>query len=111
MDKFVARENIKHFRERLETETDPSMRARLHRLLVEEEDKLGHNLETLHAIETHIAKGKMRVDRQQAVVASMERDGHETTHALALLGAMCETLLIFENRRQAILIDLNQSSL
>jgi hypothetical protein len=82
VEKFVARENIRHYRDRLETETDPAMRSRLHRLLVEEEDKFGHSSETLHEIETHIADGKKRVNKQQALLASMERDGRDPTHAL-----------------------------
>jgi hypothetical protein len=111
MDKFIARENIRHFHDRLETETDPAIRSRLHRLLVEEEDKLGHNSEALHQIETHIADAKKRVNRQQSLVASIERDGRETIHALTLLTGLSETLLLFENRRHAILIALDRLSL
>jgi hypothetical protein len=40
MDRFVARENIKHFKERLETVTDDAERERLLKLLAEEEAKL-----------------------------------------------------------------------
>ncbi len=40
MDKMVARLNIKHFRELLETETDKVKREMLLRLLAEEEAKL-----------------------------------------------------------------------
>jgi hypothetical protein len=47
MDKFVARENIRHFRDRLEAENNPTSRSLLHGLLVQEEDKLGHNSEAL----------------------------------------------------------------
>jgi hypothetical protein len=111
MDKFVARENIRHFRDRLETETDASQRSRLQRLLIEEEDKLGHNLETLSMIETHITNGRTRIYRQRSLVVSMERDGHDTAQARALLGALSETLLLFENHREAILKTLDQSSL
>lgn len=111
MDKFVARENIKHFHDRLKTETDPAIRARLHRLLVEEEDKLGHNSEALHQIERHIDDAKRRVNRQQSMVASIERDGGDTVHALTLLEALSETLLLFENRRQAILTALDRWTL
>jgi len=40
MDRFVARENIKHFRRMLEQATDPAERARVQKLLAEEEQKL-----------------------------------------------------------------------
>ncbi|MGC1359507.1 MAG: hypothetical protein WA851_27660, partial [Xanthobacteraceae bacterium] len=41
MNTFVARENIRRFRDRLWSETDGSKRARLRDLLLAEEDKLG----------------------------------------------------------------------
>jgi hypothetical protein len=111
MDKFVARENIRHFRDRLETETDPTARSLLHRLLVQEEDKLGHNYETLREIENHITRAKEHVARQQAFLASIERNGHDTSQALALLNAYSETLLAFQNLREKISIELQQSRL
>jgi hypothetical protein len=111
MDKFIARENIRHFRDRLETETNPSTRSLLHRLLVQEEDKLGHNSEALREIENHVARAKEHVNRQQALVASIGRDGRDRTQALMLLSAYSETLLAYENQREKILIKLQQSRL
>ena len=111
MDKFVARENIRHFCDRLETETDPTARSLLHRLLVQEEDKLGHNSEVLREIENHISRAKEHVKRQQALVASTTGDGHDTDHALALLNAYSETLFVYENQREKILIKLEQDRL
>lgn len=108
MDKFVARENIRHFRDRLETETAPAARLLLHRLLIHEEDKLGHDYEALCEIESHIACAKEHVDRQQALVTSIERDGHDKTQALALLSAYSQTLLAFEDQREKISIRLQQ---
>jgi len=40
MDKTIAQLNIMHFRKKLETETDPTARHTLFRLLAEEEAKL-----------------------------------------------------------------------
>ena len=40
MDKAVAELNIEHYRKLLSTETDPTRRATLERLLAEEEAKL-----------------------------------------------------------------------
>ena len=111
MDKFVARENIRHFCDRLETETDPTARSLLHRLLVQEEDKLGHNSQTLREIENHIVRAKQNVNRQQALLASMERDGHDTTQMLVLLNAYSEILLAYQNQHQKISIKIQQSSL
>jgi|SRR5262245_39343178 len=111
MDKFVARENIRHFFDRLERETDPTARSLLHGLLVQEEDKLGHNCETLREIENHITHAREHVARQQAFLASIERNGHDTSQALALLNAYGETLLAFQNLREKISTKLQQSRL
>lgn len=109
MDKFVARENIRHFCVRLETETDATVRFLLHRLLVQEEDKLGHNSEALREIENHVARAKGHVNRQRALVASIEHNGHDATQALVLLKAYSEILLAYENQREKILIKLQES--
>jgi hypothetical protein len=109
VDKFIARENIRHFGEQLETETDPAIRSFLRRLLVQEEEKLGHDSEALREVENHIARAKGHVNRQQVLLASTEGDGHDTSQALVLLNAYSEILLAFENQREKILIKLQQS--
>jgi hypothetical protein len=111
MDRFVARENMRHFHGRLETEADSNARSLLHRLLVQEEDKLGHDREALREIENHLARTKEHVNRQQALVASIECDGHDSTHALVLLTAYSEILLAYENQRRKLLVKLQHSSL
>jgi|SRR5579871_4427023 len=108
MDKFVARENIQHFCDRLKTETDATVRVQLHRLMVEEEDKLGHNSEALQQIDGHIAVTKVHVERQQVLIASIERDGRNSDHVKGLLEAYSETLRAFENQRKKILARLQQ---
>lgn len=111
MDKFVARENIRHFRDRLEVETDPTSRLLLRKLLLQEEDKLGHDSEALREIENHIARVKEHVSRQQAAITSTERAGQDATHALVLLSNYSEVLLAYESQREKILIRLEQSRL
>ncbi len=111
MQRFVARENIRHFRDRLETEIDPATRSRLHTLLVQEEDKLGFNYEALGEIDNHIALAKEHVKRQQQLVASFERDGSDTNGALVLLNAYSQTLLAFENQRRKISLKIEQTLL
>jgi len=53
----------------------------------------------------------VHVNRQQALIASRERDGHDATQVSVLLSAYSETLLAFENQREKILVKLQQSSL
>jgi hypothetical protein len=102
MDTFVARENIRHFHDRLKTETDPTTHSLLRRLLLQEEDKLGHDSEALREIENHIARAKQHVHRQQVLFASMQRNGRDTTQVLALLDGYSEILLAYENQREKI---------
>jgi len=40
MQRFVARQNIQHFKEMLAAETDPARRALFERMIAEEEAKL-----------------------------------------------------------------------
>jgi hypothetical protein len=82
----------------------------LHRLLVQEEDKLGHDFEALREVENHISGAKGHVNRQQALLASTESNGHDSTHALVLLNAYSETLFALENQRDKILIKLDEQS-
>ena len=92
MDRFIARENIKHFRDMLLSDIDPSTRARVQRLLVEEEDKLGKNLELLADIENHIAQAERLIETQRSVVEALQRDGHNgIERAVALLDGMVES--------------------
>ena len=42
---FIARENIRHYREMLLSAIEPEVRWRVHKLLVAEEDMLAKNLE------------------------------------------------------------------
>jgi hypothetical protein len=44
------------------------------------------------------------------LITSMEREGHDTTHALTLLDGLNEILLSFEYRRSIIVSVLDQSS-
>jgi hypothetical protein len=112
MNRFVARENIKHFRERLCAETDPRLRTRLQKLLVAEEDKLGADLELLRDIERDISDGKRRIERQGAIVANMERDEHNgLAEARYLLESFVEIQSLYETYRQQILIAIEKNGL
>jgi len=65
MDRFIAPENIKHFHLMPLSDIAPEQRLRVQELLLEEEDKLGKDLELLAQIERHIADGKRRIREQQ----------------------------------------------
>lgn len=77
MDRFIARENIRHYRDMLLSDIAPEVRSRVRKLLVEEEDKLGKDLELLIDIERHIADGAQRIEAQQSCVRAMHTNGHD----------------------------------
>jgi hypothetical protein len=90
MDHFIARENIKHLRNRLWSEGDAGVRASLQKLLVEEEDKFGASVELLADLDRHIDDGNHRIARQRVLVATMQRDGHA---GLALASGLLDTMI------------------
>ena len=49
------------------------------------------------------------MSRQQALVASTERDGRDPTQALTLLNAYSEIVLAYETQREKIMIKIQQS--
>jgi hypothetical protein len=112
VDRFIARENIKHFRDRLWSENDRDTWSRIQKLLVAEEDKLGADLELLADIERHIADGSQRIERQQALVAIMQRDGHDGLPvAQALLDGMIEGQILHVAYRERTLTAIKQNRL
>jgi hypothetical protein len=104
MDRFIARENIKHLRNRLWSESDAGMRVGLQKLLVEEEDKFGACAEQLAELDRHIDDGQQRIARQRVLVATMQRDG-SAGHALAssILDTMIDTQGLHERYRVQVL--------
>ena len=110
MDRFVARENIRHFRDRLWSESDPDTRARLQKLLVEEEDKLAADLEKLDDLDRHIADGNRRIEWQQVLVETLERDGRDgIKRARDLLDGLIETQQLHTEYRERILIKIDRN--
>lgn len=105
MNRFIARENIRHFRDRLRSELDSLTRSRLHHLLVEEMDKLGLDLELLAEVERAIKNFSALIETQEALVAVLERDGHrDAARDRALLDGLKQTQILhkmYHNRMQA----------
>ncbi len=111
MDRFVARQNVELCRLRLETETDPQRRAQLHRVLVEEENKLGKNYERLADVEREIAKGHVRIANQQALIEHHNGNGHDPSVAEALLEAFLSTQAVYVQFRDTLLAALKHHEL
>ena len=112
MDRFIARENIKHLRNRLWSESEAATRGSLQKLLVEEEDKLGASFELLADLERHIDDGHRRIERQRILVATLERDGHDgLPTAQTLLAVMLDTQLLHSNYRDQVLTRIERNRL
>jgi hypothetical protein len=110
MDSFVARENIRRFRDRFWSETDESRRARLRDLLLAEEHKLGADLETLAYLERNIADARRRIELQRSTLDGA-KDGDQRDLARALLENMIESEKLFREIRDRILCKLDRDRL
>jgi len=107
--RFVARANINHFRDRLRSETDAASRSILQKLLVQEEDKLGADFALLDDLSREIVKCQQWIERQRALVGTLERDGRDATTASALLNGLSESLIIHQHYRQRVATRLQQN--
>lgn len=59
MDRFVARQNIEHFRRRLDEARDPALRAELQQLLAEAQDQLRQAEEAHQSDPPAVAQGEV----------------------------------------------------
>jgi hypothetical protein len=86
MDKFIARANIDHYLETLNNH-DVSTRNRslITKLLIEEEDKLGHDREQLEFAEDKALACRNRADRQRRLVDSFDPGSADWVQAERLL--------------------------
>jgi hypothetical protein len=71
-------------------------------MLVEEEDKLAKDLGLLTDLTREIEKCQQWIERQRLRIEDLERDGHDTTAAVALLNRVTETLIIHQEYRQRV---------
>jgi hypothetical protein len=107
MDRFVAIQRIRRFRDLLNGELDFVQRARLRKMLVDEEDKLGASLALLDDVESEISRGDLLIARQSARVATMER-GEQigVEQARILLDCLKDSRNLHEWYRQKVLAQI-----
>jgi hypothetical protein len=106
---FVSDLNVARFLERLRSERDPTIRASLQRLLLEEEDKFGHRAERLSNVQHHICDAGRRIALQKALVAKLKANGKEVRLAESTLSNLVEIQTIFERYRQVVLDTINRN--
>lgn len=112
MDRFIARANLRHFGDRLRSETDGQMRARLQKLLVEEEDKLGQDLELIADLERAIASFDGLIKSQSSLVATFKgHEGRDLDGARRFLDGLVESRTLYKeyHRRLVACIRIHPS--
>jgi len=112
MDRCIARQNVRHLRGRLFSELEPRTRSCVERLLVEEENKLGADLELIAEVERAIANFDALIVAQQALAAALERHGHECdARDRGLLDGLRQSQRLHKEYHQSLLVTFMQGRL
>ena len=86
MDRFIARANIDHYLEMLNNhDVSTRNRSMITKLLIEEEDKLGRDLEQLEFAENKAVACRSRADRQRRLLDSFDPGSTDWVQAERLL--------------------------
>lgn len=101
MDRFIAKENIKHFVDRLQTEEDGLTRVTLQKLLIAEEDKFAQLSERLDMVEQNIVRISDLAVLQRARVNDIRagQNGHDANLAhqhLSNLEKLYDTFVAYQ---------------
>ncbi|CDX31267.1 conserved hypothetical protein [Mesorhizobium sp. ORS 3359] len=108
MDRFVARENIRHFVDRFHTENDDVVRSNLQKLLIEEEDKFARLSEQLEVMDQNLFRISDLALQQRARIYSLRANGVDTALAQKHLANLEALNCLFVQRRRAIAIELDE---
>lgn len=106
MDEFVARENIKHYRRELENGVSEPTRATMLKLLVEEEDHLGHTEEQLGKVDRHIARLREIMARHIDLMDKIQSMGQPSERASIVLATYNDLMAVYLAHRQTITVAL-----
>jgi hypothetical protein len=90
--KFVAMQNVKHFRTKLHNEVNPDRRVLLQRLLVEEEDRVGASSEVLAGVQRAIDDYTRQIAELTSIIKTLQIDGPGATVAKAQLETLTDSL-------------------
>ena len=103
MNHSAGRENIKLLSTRLKSELHPTVRSRLQKLLIEEEDKLGADLQFLAEVEQAIISFEAVIETQKKLVATLQQSGSDVTRELTTLNGLRATHALCQMYRQKII--------
>ncbi len=102
MDRFVARENVKHCRRELENGVDGQARATMLKLLVEEENHLGLTREQLARLDHHIARLSEIMARHVDLMDKLQSIGERSERASMVLTTLNDLMAAYLVHRQRI---------
>lgn len=102
MDRFVARENVNHYRRELENGVDETTRATMLRLLVEEENHLGHTREQLAKLDRHILRLTEIMARHVDLMDKLRSNGSPLGRAPMVLATYNDLMAVYLAHRQTI---------
>jgi hypothetical protein len=102
VDKFIARENIKHFRRQLENGVAEPTRATMLKLLVEEENHLGHTREHLAKLDHHIARLGEIMARHVSLMDKLQSNGQSLERAWMVLATYNDLMAVYTAHRRTI---------
>jgi hypothetical protein len=112
MDRFVAQSNIDHFLDLLKNGDVPAHnRSTIHKLLIEEESKLGRDREQLEFAESRAATCRHRADRQRRLMDSFAPGSSDWVAAERLLVNFESLAQFVESFCQKMRMQVNQSQL
>jgi hypothetical protein len=102
MDRFIARENIKHYRRELQNGVDEPTRSTMLRLLVEEENHLGHTREQLGKLDGHISRLSEIIARHVDLMDNLQTIGQPSERASMVLATLNDPMAVYIAHRQKI---------
>jgi hypothetical protein len=62
----------------------------------------------LQMADRHIAEGRAHIEKQMAIIAKLERDGHDSALAKELLATLRTALKMHEDHREHIIRELEE---
>jgi hypothetical protein len=109
---ITTRVKMRQYQDMLLSDIGPEERSRVHKQLIEEEDKLGSDLKLLADIEWHIAEGALLIEAQQSRVSAMQANGHDgLARAQGFLDGMIESQRISMQYRQLVKEEIERNRL
>lgn len=102
MERFIAQQNVANLRLQLENGASGERRDTILRLLVQEEDKLGHTQEQLDEMDRQIARMQHLVTAQLEMIAVLKTHGQSVERAERALHNIIDVLVVHQARRAKI---------